>query len=456
MKGLSGNTHLDSVKANNSCNHKSHYNIIIKPKLSPPQKRFMSKPFHKHIGNHAKNFRAHFTKYLYERDTIFATIWVFVFIFLLGSIPLNLGVINPIKLSLKDFDSNDMSYSKLGKAKTTEIDNRIRIVNIGNADREGISLMIDKVAGMKPKVMALDAYFDGPKDPQHDSILSETFKRNKNLIAATRLDLSGKEGDTISLGGTYINTASQYAYVNFFTDQLATVRSYEPFVEDYKKRKYKSFAAAIVEAYDPAAYKKFEKKGNQKLIINYSRHVDRYLIINFDDLMNRNDDDTIFQEKIVLFGYINTEDPTDITDRFFTPMNERFYGKSVPDMNGIVLHANIISMALDNNYVKKLPSWGNILIAVLVCWLHMSFFVRYYLENHIWFHLVAKIAQVLSAILFVWLGIYLFDRYRLKVDMKLSLIVIVMAVDVIYFYEAWAVWMHKKYRYHTVFKPHNH
>jgi CHASE2 domain-containing sensor protein len=416
----------------------------------------MKKPLHKHIGHHARKFHGHFTKYLYERDTIFATIWVFIFIFGLSQIPLNLGVINPIKLSLKDFDSNDMSYSKLGKAKKGPIDNRIRIVNIGNADREGLSLMIDKVATMKPKVMALDAYFDGPKDPHQDSLLSETFRKNKNLIAATRLDLSGKDGDTISMGGIYISTASNYAYVNFFVDQLATVRSYEPFVEDYKKKKYKSFAAAVVEAYDPKAYKNFEKKGTNKVIINYTRHVDRYLIINFDDLMNRGEDDTTFTSKIVLFGYIQTENPNDITDRFFTPMNERFYGKSIPDMNGIVVHANIISMALDNNYVKKLPSWANLLIAVFVCWLHMSFFVRYYLESHIWFHLVAKIAQVLSAIFFVWLGIYLFDKYRLKVDMKMSLIVIVMAVDVIYFYEAWAVWMHKKFNYKTVFKPHHH
>ena len=128
-------------------------------------------------------------------------------------------------------------------------------------------------------------------------------------------------------------------------------------------------------------------------------------------------------------------------------MNAQFAGKSIPDMNGIVVHANIISMALEKNYVKKVPLWGNLLLAILVCWLHMSFFIHYYLESHIWFHLVAKIAQVFSAIFFVWLGIYLFDRYRLKVDMKLSLIVIVLAVDVIYFYEAWAVWMHKKFNF---------
>lgn len=415
----------------------------------------MKRPFHKHVAHHVKRFHGHFTKYLYERDTIFATIWVFIFIFALGSIPLNLGVINPVKLALKDFDSNDLSYSKLGKASLTPIDKRIVIVNIGNADREGISLIIDKVATMKPKVMALDAYFDDARDPHQDSLLSETFKRNKNLIAATKLELSGKHGDTVRLSGNYINTASKYAFVNFFQDSISTFRYFDPFLEDYKGKTYQSFSSAIVQAYDSNAYHKLEKKGHHKLIINYTRHVDRYLIIDIDDLMSRSEDDTTFRGKIVLLGYLN-EDPNDITDKKFTPMNHRYYGKSVPDMNGIVVHANIISMVLENNYVKKLPSWANLLIAVLICWLHMSFFVRYYLESHIWFHLVAKIAQVLSAIFFVWLGIYLFDKYRLKVDLKLSLIVIVMAVDVIYFYEAWAVWMHKKYKYHTVFKPHGH
>ena len=415
----------------------------------------MRKPLHKHIGHHFKRFHGHVTKYLYERDTFFATIWVFVFIVVLGSIPLNLGVINPIKLGLKDFDSNDMSYSKLGKAKTTPIDTNIVIVNIGMADREGLSLMIDKVGTMKPKVMALDAYFDGPNDPHQDSMLSETFKRNTNLIAATRLELSGKDGDTVTLGGVYINTASQYAYVNFFDDSISTFRYYDPFLEDYAKKSYKSFSSAIIEAYDIDAYHKLEKKGPHKILINYTRRASQYLIFNYEDIMMGNVDNSAIEGKIVLFGYIN-HDPNDITDKKFTPMNERFYGKSIPDMNGIVVHANIISMALEKNYIKKLPSWANWLIAIFICWLHMSFFVRYYLESHIWFHLVAKIAQVLSAIFFVWLGIYLFDKYRLKVDLKLSLIVIVMAVDVIYFYEAWAVWMHKKYKYHTVFKPHQH
>ena len=415
----------------------------------------MKKPLHKHIGHHARKVHGHFTKYLYERDTIFATIWVFIFIVVLGSLPINLGFLNPIKLGLKDFDFNDIAYSKLGKADHTPPDKKVVIVNIGQADREGLAMMIDKVGSMKPKVMALDVLFFGEKDPVQDSLLNEVFKRNKNLIAAHQLLMSGPDGDTIKTTGDYFKTASQYAFVNLFTDSLSSVRYYEPFEKDYKKKLYKSFSSAIIEAYDSTAYKKLRKKGNSKTLINYSRHVGQYLVINWEDLMAENVDSSALKGKIVLFGYLSPN-KDDISDKFFTPMNPRFYGKSVPDMNGIVIHANVISMVLEDNYVKKLPSWAGLLIAIVVCWLHMSFFVRYYLESHIWFHLVAKILQVASAIFFVWLGIYLFDRYRLKVDLKLSMITIVMAVDVIYFYEAWAVWMHKKFNYKTVFKPHHH
>jgi CHASE2 domain-containing sensor protein len=190
-------------------------------------------------------------------------------------------------------------------------------------------------------------------------------------------------------------------------------------------------------------------------VINYARKVKQYLVISGEDLLMGNVDESALKGKIVLLGYIST-DEFDIEDMVFTPMNEKFAGKSTPDMNGIIVHANIISMILDRNYIKKLPLWFTILAAVVIGWLHMSFFVRYYLENHIWFHLVAKIAQIASAIFFVWLGMMLFDRYRVKLNMSLTVVVIVLAVDIIYFYEAFAVWMHKRFKFRTVFHQHHH
>ncbi|MFM2339352.1 MAG: hypothetical protein RL115_2545 [Bacteroidota bacterium] len=416
-----------------------------------------------------KRFYSKVTKYLMERDTMLATIWVFVFIFGLGALPINLGFFNPLKIALKDFDYNDFRYSKIGNhlignTDTSAIDKRITIVNIGNADREGIAMLIDKVASYKPKVMALDALFYEERDPAKDSLLKAVFQKHSNLIAAEQLQPIGKKEDTIKVLGKYINTASQYAYVNFFTDSMATLRYFQPAMKDYKNNTYLSFAVAVAKAYKPSSTKAIEKKINKDIAINYTRTTLQYQPIQFETVMMDGADATIFKDKIVLLGYLNYPDPSapetynpnDILDKKFTPMNPRVAGKTIPDMNGIVVHANIISMILDKNYIKKVPGWVNLLIAFAVCWLFMSFFIHYYLESHIWFHLVAKIAQVAALIFFTYLGIEIYGRYHLKVDMKLSLIVIIMAVDVIYFYEAWAVWMHKKFGYQTVFKPHHH
>ncbi len=421
----------------------------------------MKKPLHKHIGHRLKRSHVPFTKYLYERDTIFATIWVFLFIIVLGSLPINLGFLNPIKLGLKDFDFNDISYSKLGKAQNDSLDDRIVIVNIGKADREGLSYMIDKVAAGKPKVIGLDVLFPGPLDEFKDSLLSVTLSKHKNLVYAVKfepIDSTQKFATTLD---HFKNSVYNSGYVNFPTEgDLETVRTYFPFKKSKDTTMY-SFSSAIVKLFNEDAFKKLEKKGDTKTIINYTRAAygdgrdGKYLVISPEQLMTDGYDESAFVNKIVLLAYMS-ESPYDIEDKKFTPLNEKYAGKTVPDMNGIVIHANIISMALDNNYIKKVPLLVNLLIAVLVCWLHMSFFIRYYLESHIWFHLVAKIAQVASAIFFVWLGIFLFDRYRLKVDLKLSIVVIVLAVDVIYFYEAFAVWMNKKFGFKTIFHHKHH
>ncbi|MBC7873986.1 MAG: CHASE2 domain-containing protein [Ferruginibacter sp.] len=414
----------------------------------------MKKPLHKHIGHHARKVHGHITKYLYERDTIFATLWVFLFIIILGSIPINLGFINPIKLGLKDFDSNDMVYSKLGKGAHTEVDKKdIVIINIGQADREGISHLIEKTASYNPKIMGLDVVFDGARDPSKDSLLRETFRRHENLVAAVKYQVDSTD-KLIVTRNYFKDDAHQYGYVNFPNDDKETTRYFFPIKKTHDTT-FSFFSSTILKFYDTAVYQKLIKKGDQRVMINYSRRVNQYLVIEPEDLLLDNVDSAAIRGKIALLAYVNTN-PNDIEDKKFTPMNDKFAGKSHPDMNGIIIHANIISMALGDNYIKKLPSWANLLIAIFVCWLHMSFFVRYYLESHIWFHLVAKIAQIISAIFFMWLGVYLFDTYRLKVDLKMSLIVIIMAVDVIYFYEAWAVWMHKKFNYKTVFKPHHH
>jgi CHASE2 domain-containing sensor protein len=415
----------------------------------------------KGFRHHARKVHGRVTKYLIEKDTMFSTVWVFIFIVVLGSIPLNLGTLNPIKLGLKDFDFNDLYYSHVGNEQYYDLDTNITVIDIDQADREGIAMLIDKAAQSHPKVMGLDVTFDSPRDPQKDSILTEVIKRNKNLVLAVKYQ-TDSAGKLIAAQNVFKNDSTQFGYVNFPNTDQETIRYYYPFRQDDhdKNLVLPSFTSTLLKNYSANAYEKVKDLVNEKTPIAYSRRVTekkrQYFIAEPEELMADQIDQSRLTGKIVLFAYAKPFEETDIEDKKFTPMNEKYYGKSWPDMNGIFVHANILSMAMENKFIKKVPLWGNILLAVIVCWLHMSFFIHYYLESHIWFHLAAKLAQVLSAFFFIWLGSVIYSRYHLKVDMKWSLITIALAVDVIYFYEAWAVWMHKKFGYKTVFKPHHH
>ena len=407
---------------------------------------------HKHIARHTKKYMRHVTKYLYERDTLFATIAVFVFLILLGMIPLNFYVLNPMKTALKDFDFNDMKYAKLVNDDKIKLDStHVTIVNIGKADRGQIAEIINLVSAYKPKVIGLDALFVGERDSVKDLSLREVFTTTPNLIAACYLE----PGDSFFVRPDFFDDVTpNKGYVNFVTENVGTRRFYSPF-EIVDGQKVPSFTSALIKAYDSAKFRKLEARHKEVETINYSRRENKYYVIQPDELVSDIVDTPVLRNKIVLLGYVSNF-PGDIEDKLFTPMNEKFAGKALPDMNGIVVHANIISMVLEERYINKSPKWVAWVLAIVIGWIHMSLFIRYYLESHIWFHLVAKLAQVFSVILFAYLGIFIFDKFDLKIEMKYTLYVIALAVDVIYFYEAFVGWLHRKFGYQTIFGHHHH
>lgn len=416
---------------------------------------FLKKPFILIYQLLKKTYRwlHHFyLRYLYKRDTILATISVFLVIGFLGLIPINTSILNPFKTALKDLDFNDISYSVLKKNEGTPIDNRIIIVNIGNADRMGLALMIEKLRAAKPKAIGLDAVFNGPREPEKDSMMRQIVSSTQELIMASRLDWKNKT-EPLDVGYFGIFTTNN-GYVNLIGEDGGTIRNFSPF-EKANGKLYKSFPAAIAEKADKKAFEQLQHRERAFEVIHYSRTIEQYMVLDGEDVLQDNIAPELLKDKIILMGFINP-DPFNIEDKHYTPLNKQFAGKSTPDMYGIVIHANILSMILDANYIKEIPGWLYWIITILIAWLHVALFMRYYIEEHIWFHLVAKLAQIFFAILSVYTGIVFFDWFNIKIDTKISLIVIILAIDIIYFYEALAVWLHTKFGFHTNFHSKAH
>ena len=393
-----------------------------------------------------------YLRYLFKRDTILSTFSVFIVIGMFSILPLNTGILNPFKTALQDLDFNDISYAVLNKNASTPIDNRIIIVNIGNADRLGISLMIEKLSMAKPKVIGMDVSFDGAKDPQNDSILRAVISNTPNFILASKIDWSNKSNPEYI--GHFGNSAKERGFVNLIGEDGGTIRNFSPF-EKINGKTLNSFPVAIAGKADKRALEILRKRKKPYEVIHYTRKLEQYMMIDGNDVIDDNIAPELIQDKIVLMGFISS-DPFNVEDKHYTPLNKQFAGKSTPDMYGIVIHANIISMILDGKYIRNIPVWLFWIITILIAWLHVALFMRYYIEEHIWFHLVAKLAQIFFAILSVYIGIMFFDWFSIKIDTKISLIVIILAIDIIYFYEALAVWLHTKFGFQTNFHSKSH
>jgi CHASE2 domain-containing sensor protein len=390
-------------------------------------------------------------KYLFKRDTILATVAVFIVMGLLALLPFNTHILDPFKLALQDFDYNDMAYSKLEKNRAVPVDTNIVIVNIGNADRMAIAAIVQKAASADPKVIGLDVIFNESRDSVGDSVLGKVLRSEPKLVMAYNLQ---PHEHAQRHEGYFFESTGNKGFVNFVGEEGGVIRHVVPAVNE-NDHEYIPFAAAVVKKLSMEKYEALQKRKNSSEIINYTSSANKFIVIDGTDLLNGTADARNLTGKTVLVGYVSSN-AYDMEDMHFTPMNSKFAGKSLPDLNGVFVHANIIKMIMEESYIKRTPAWINWVVAVLLCWLHMALFIRFYLDKHLWFHLVAKTAQILSAILFVYLGLLVFYKFNIKANMTITLVAIIMAVDVLYFYEAFCTWLHKKTGYKTIFAHASH
>lgn len=390
------------------------------------------------------------------KDSIWATAGVFLVMALFAYFPFNLKILDPLKHGLKDFEFSDIYYSKI-KTKAP-VDTNIIIVNIGYNNRAQLAQQLAIIRAQQPAVIGLDVLLRSKKEFSIDSLLEAEINSTPNIVMGSLIDwregnTQGSVLDTTALGlqnktWGFINVVAPY--------QEAPIRKFIPFYQASKKdAKKEGFAAAIVHKYNPKAFEKLEKRGKKDELINYSRRLEQYTVVDVDRFENPEADFSFMKDKIVLMGFLGPDIKTPVMeDNRFTPMNKKFSGKSFPDMYGVVIHANIISMVLSGDYVKEVPWWLSTLIAFIICFIHVYFFTRFYVRHHKFFHLVTKIIQLLTFTLMVYASFMLMSFFGLKLEMGAILASIALSVDVLYFYDGFAVWLHKKFGYNTVFSHH--
>lgn len=399
-------------------------------------------------------------------------ITVFVFFMMWGVSKITdfkfFNAFDPVSQALTDFELTDYAFSNLRPDPT--VDQRIVIVNLGVLERRDVAQQIHMISQFKPKVIGIDSYFncegrlrDSLNCPQlldtlGNLLLSDAIKQAGNVVLVSKLLQKTKTSinddlidfyDSVEYSDLNFSMYAKHGYANLLTDPPAVyqddVKQCRAFVPKYTVdgEEHYAFAVQMCMMYDSAKTKRFLARNKDEEIINYRGNVEiqdirlksvrqketsttnyplMFYAVDVDQILNGEVLPELFKNSIVIVGFLGSYfgDPS-WNDRYFTPLNKKVAGRANPDMFGVVVHANIVAMILNEDYVDELAEWMKYAIAFIVCFLTVVLFIEIDRYLPLWFDALSVLIQIVLLFAVSGLMVYGFVSFEFKLDLSLTL-----------------------------------
>jgi CHASE2 domain-containing sensor protein len=356
---------------------------------------------------------------------------------------------DPISEMFEDFELTDIVFSQLQEDPIA--DDRIVVVNIGRIPREGIARQLEIINKYHPKVIGLDVMLDQQKPWSEDSALARVLSETPTIVLAEDLqfDLTLNKAITPLQPNDHLRDYGDLGFVDLLTnaesqDDLKMCREFLTRQEVDGQMHY-AFAVKLAMAADSVKTQKFLERGKLEETINYkgnvfsytsSQYGMKYFVLDVHDVFEENFTKDLLEDKIVIMchlglylGDLNTNE-----DLYFTPLNKNYVGKAEHDMFGGVVHANIVSMILDEDYINEMTKTQGIFLAIMMCLINVFLFKIVYAAAPKWYDGITKVFQLIEVLFFATLMIYIFYYFNYKADFTLTLIVIALSGDSIEVY----------------------
>jgi CHASE2 domain-containing sensor protein len=402
---------------------------------------------------------------------------VTTFVFLVGWGVSGLGdlkmftAFDPISQALEEFELTDIVFSKL--RDQPDMDTSIVIVNFGPS-RMAIAQQIMTISQHKPKVIGVDSFFNcegGTYDtlncPQlldtlGNLMLSNAIQEAGNVVLVSRLlqtdslykTYPGDVYDSMEYSDRMFSDYATNAFANLPTGD-SEGKGAATYQEDVKicktiipkmvvnGKQELAFSVTMAMMADSVKTKNFLARNNHEEIINFRGNIeiDNVKLKSLREVMTNTSDfrllcyaldwtqlesgdytPEMFKNKVVILGYLGDYfgDPA-WEDKFFSPLNTKVAGRANPDMFGPVIHANVVSMILHEDYINQIPLSWQVVIAVMVCFLNVLLF-RWVDERFpILFDGLSVILQVLQIVIVGLIIVYAFTFFNLKLELSLTM-----------------------------------
>ena len=378
-----------------------------------------------------------------ERNWIFfswqhvgAMVFTAVLFVLLAIIPWGeWDFIDPISETFADFEITDLVFSKL--RTNQEIDTNIVIVSIGTLPRAGIAEQIRLIQLYQPKVIGIDAFFWKRKDSLIDQELINSLKDYNNVVVVTKLDSldTSSEAETKDWKvlktsfSEFHSTAKSSGFANMYSDEdkgFRTIRGFVP-SQTVKGKKVNNFAVEVAKIFDSNSVQLLHRRNKEVEVINYRGDHNSFYFFDYDQITPETDLQ-IVKDKIVLLGFVDNRfsDETgykvisgSVEDAFFTPMNKKYVGKTYPDMYGVVVHANVISMILHKQYIDKIPKYLSLIVVFIFTYFSIVLLTYLYNKFKKYYDTVALVTQIFMSTSLMFIFLLIFDTFNFDADFTL-------------------------------------
>jgi CHASE2 domain-containing sensor protein len=380
---------------------------------------------------------------LFSFDNLMITIATIGVIGLAYILPRSFDFLDPVGEALGDMDITDMVFSKFRDELENGVDTNIVLINVGLVGRADIAYILDRINEHEPRAVGLDIFFRTPKDPVDDSLLMDAMKDTKNLVLVSKVafkeeSIEGqvnvweesdvdpdREYDTLETSDPMFGQYASTGFANMFIDQessFMTVRE-ASLKETCNGTLEPSFALKLSEFIDRGAAQRALNREGELEVINYHGGLSSYYHFDVDQVLDPSINLSVVRDKVVLLGYMGPDVETpSLEDIFYTPLNENYVGRSFPDMYGVVIHANVISMIVRENYIGRMSTEASFLIGLLVLVMNVMMFTYMYTRFENWYDVFAVSMQLLESTIIVFLIVVVFDKLNYKLVLTPALI----------------------------------
>jgi adenylate cyclase len=248
--------------------------------------------------------------------------------------------------------------------------------------------LLEKLAAAGAAVIAFDVLFLD-RDPPEDAKLARAASAAGNVVWASSFVKADQQGFVLTqhrapLPEVLVASAS-FGYVNLRFDPDGIVRRVAPFASS-GGQVYKSFGVAVAERFRRQDVLRLTADGlraplhggrrvaaeaDGSLLINFAAPPDTFRTVPYVRVLDGTEPPGLFKNKIVLIGAA-----TESGDVFFTPFYSRLLPETRKLMPGVEVHANVIDMLLQDQYLARASGWWTLALwlvlgaasAVLVGW----------------------------------------------------------------------------------------